>query len=96
MYEVTWFNEIFTTPSSKAGLITVLITAFITIFVVLLNQVLTHKRENKTFINSKIEELYNAASEFENAINNTSKEVIKNEMQQNHKQTPVVNYLNLK
>jgi len=54
----TWFDGIFSAATDKARLISIIISAVIAIFVVLLNQHLTTRRENKKLHIEKLEEAY--------------------------------------
>ncbi|MEL0642572.1 hypothetical protein V6260_18450 [Pseudoalteromonas aliena] len=56
--------EIFAQDSDKAKLIIVLITALITISVVMLNHHFQQKRDSKELYRSKIEELYGLSTEY--------------------------------
>ncbi len=61
----SWFNSIFAQPAQKAQLIAILISAFVAIFVLLLNQWFSSRRARKELYISKIEELYSAICDYE-------------------------------
>jgi hypothetical protein len=61
---IQYFLNIFSNISDQARLLLVLITAFITIFVVFINDYLQRKRARKELLTSKIEEMYQAASQY--------------------------------
>jgi hypothetical protein len=63
------FHEIFSTSSEKAKLISILISVVMAIFILLLNQWFTSRREKRKIISSKIEEMYLASIEYCNATN---------------------------
>jgi hypothetical protein len=62
---LTWFSEAFAANSSKAQLVTVVVSATIAILVLLLNQHFTARRSRKDVLIRKIEELYQSAISYE-------------------------------
>ena len=64
-----YFGDIFSEKADQARLITVLISAFVALLVVLINQKLTSTRERKQFLDLKIEELFEEVSSFQKLFN---------------------------
>lgn len=61
---MTWLFEIFSEKSDQARLIAILISAVVAIGVVLLNQWFLSKRSKRDLLIEKIEELFEASSEY--------------------------------
>lgn len=62
---LNWLSDIFIEPSDKARFISVLITAVIAIFLLLLNQYFATRKTRKELLIKKIEEAYQASLAYE-------------------------------
>jgi hypothetical protein len=61
---LNWLVEIFSEKSDQAHLATILISALVAIFVVLLNQWFIARRSKRDLLVAKIEELFSASNEY--------------------------------
>ena len=62
---LSWFLETYSSPSSRAQLVAIVISAVIAILVLLLNQFFTTRRTRKDILIKKIEDLYQSALAYE-------------------------------
>ena len=72
---IEWFQEIFQSSSDKARLISILISALVAIFVLLLNQWFTNRRERNKLISEKIEEMYLTSIDYTNSAHQMLKDL---------------------
>jgi len=72
---IEWFSNIFASPSDKAKLVAILISATVAIAILILNQWFTNRRERKKIIVEKIEEMYINSIDYTNSANQLIKDL---------------------
>lgn len=70
-----WFESIFVTSSDKSRFIAIVVSTFVAIFVLLLSQRFTTKRERSKLLIEKIEEMYKVSIDYSSAANQILKDL---------------------